>query len=301
MEGRMFDQQVCDEQVFDEATWRTLAAHHARRAERWTIPHLERRQRGDKHPIADFLFEYYPYSPGRLRTWHPGPGVILQGAWKPASGASKYRLTTDGWEIDPSTIDRQRLELVLRLLEGTRTRPAQHGCFGMHEWAMVYRSDPDTIRHNQEPLRLSIEQISTAVEDVGLRCTHIDAFRFFTDAAAPLNAVVLTRESQLDIEQPGCIHANMDLYKYAMWFQPYVPGNLVLDCFELAMQAREIDMRASPYDVTNLGYAPIAIETTEGRAEYVHEQKKITEHAAELRARLASALHSLSATPVPST
>ena len=284
-----------------EAQWRALAAGHARRAELWTIPHLERRRRGEKHPIADFLFEYYPYSPGRLRTWHPGPGITLEGEWKPTSGASAYRNTADGWLLDESTIDHQRLTLALRLLDGTQTRPAQHGCFGMHEWAMVYRSDPDTVRHTQQPLRLSIEQISAAVDDVGLRCTHIDAFRFFTDAAAPLNATVPTRESQPNIEQPGCIHANMDLYKYAMWFQAYVPGDVVLDCFALAMQAREIDMRASPYDVTNLGYEPIAIETTEGRTEYVHEQKIIAEKAAALRERLASALHLVRATPVPST
>lgn len=290
-----------DEQVLSEVQWRARAADHARRAERWTIPHLERRRRGEKHPVADFLFEYYPYSPGRLRTWHPGPGITLEGGWKPTSGASAYTRSIDGWVVDPSTIDNQRLTLALRLLDGTSARPAQHGCFGMHEWAMVYRSDPGEVRHTQQPLRLSIEQISAAVEDVGLRCTHIDAYRFFTDAAVPLNATVPTRESQPDMEQPGCIHANMDLYKYAMWFQAYVPGDLVLDCFALAMQAREIDMRASPYDVTNLGYEPIAIETAEGRLEYVREQKVIAGQAAELRARLASALHCLSATPVPST
>ena len=99
----------------------------------------------------------------------------------------------------------------------------------MHEWAMVYRLEPDQVRHSQQPLRLPIEDINNTVDDVGLRCTHLDAFRFFTDKAALRNNLLPTRANQPNLEQPGCLHANMDLFKYAMWFQPYVPGDLVLD------------------------------------------------------------------------
>jgi hypothetical protein len=45
-------------------------------------------------------------------------------------------------------------------------------------------------------------------------------------------------------------------------------------------------MRASPYDLEDFGFAPIAIETPAGRAEYVRAQQDITERAAPLRARL---------------
>ena len=288
--------------VLDEATWRARARQHARRAEAWTVPHLERRRRGEKHPVLDFLFEYYPYSPGRLRTWHPGLGVALEGDWAPASGASSYESTSSGWTAHTRTVDTTRLSLAIRILEGTLARPAQFSCFGMHEWAMVYRMDPGAVRHRQQPLRLSIDDISAAVDEVGLRCTHIDAFRFFTEDALPLNAVTPTRESQPDLEQPGCLHANMDLFKYAMWFQPYVPGDLVLDCFELAEYAREIDMRASPYDVSDLGYSAITIETVEGRGEYAREQRTIAERAIPLRQALLHELRAIhaAATPVPS-
>ncbi len=78
--------------------------------------------------------------------------------------------------------------------------------------------------------------------------------RFFTDEAAPQNVnrlnIIPTRENQKDIEQLGCLHANMDLYKHCMWFHPMIPGDLVLDCFELARSARTLDMQASPYDLT---------------------------------------------------
>ncbi len=39
------------------------------------------------------------------------------------------------------------------------------------------------------------------------------------------------------------------------------PAELIADCFELARDIRETDMRASPYDLRALGFTPIAIET----------------------------------------
>ena len=84
--------------------------------------------------------------------------------------------------------------------------------------------------------------------------------------------------------------ANMDLYKYAMWFQPYISGNLVVDCFELSVYAREIDMRASPYDLEHLGYSPIAVETIDGRREYASAQRDIAAKAESLRQRLITGL-----------
>jgi len=223
----------------------------------------------------DFLFDYYPYSPGRLGTWHPGLGVCLEGDWEPSSNSHAYTHDGTAWGVDPLAVDRARLALALGILKGTQRRAAQHSCFGMHEWAMVYQTRPSDVRHESESLRLSPTEITEVVDNVGLRCTHIDAFRFFTAEAEPLNEHTPTRARQAHDEQPGCIHANMDLYKYAMWFQPYIPGNLVVDCFELSVDAREIDMRASPYDLEHLGYAPIAVETINGRREYAFAQRDI--------------------------
>lgn len=238
----------------------------------------------------DFLFDYYPYSPGRLATWHPGVGVYLEGNWSPRSSATCYTFTQQGWTVDVRRADLSRLRAALAILEGTASRSAQHSCFGMHEWAMVYQLEPGEIRHEKQPLRVGQDEIADTVHDVGLRCTHIDAFRFFTPAAEPLNAHTPTRKTQPLLEQPGCIHANMDLFKYAMWFQPYLPGDLVLDCFDLAVTAREIDMRASPYDLESLGYAPIAVETSDGRREYAGHQQEIARRAAALRAHLIALL-----------
>src|SRR5699024_9883355 len=157
-------------------------------------------------------------------------------------------------------------------LRGTLGRPGRFNCFGLHEWAMVYRAQE--VRHSQVPLRLGQEGTDEVVRSHPLRCTHFDAFRFFTDEAAPRNERRLDRASQMDLEQPGCLHANMDTYKLALKLGPAVPGELLLDTFELARDIRELDMRASPYDLREWGYQPVPIETAAGKATYVAAQRE---------------------------
>jgi hypothetical protein len=60
-----------------------------------------------------------------------------------------------------------------------------------------------------------------------------------------------------------------------------------MDCLEMAADARAVDMRASPYDLREYGFEPIAVETLAGRAEYVRAQQSVAERAAPLRAILA--------------
>ena len=126
------------------------------------------------------------------------------------------------------------------------------------------------------------------VEAHPVRCTHFDAFRFFTPAAVPLNRLQPTRATQVELEQPGCLHASMDLHKWALKLRPAVPGELALDCFELARDVRRLDMQASPYDLSAVGEVPVRIETPDGKAEYVSRQRGFAERAAGLRARLVS-------------
>ena len=51
-------------------------------------------------------------------------------------------------------------------------------------------------------------------------------------------------------------------------------------------EIREVDMRASPYDVRALGFAPLPIETPAGRADYEALQRTFTARAEPLRTRL---------------
>lgn len=276
-------------EVLAAAQWRPLAETHAARADRATAGHRERAPLHRKHPVEDFLYDYYSVRPMRLRKWHPGIGVALVDAPEHATWRF-YSTSGTVTTVDPVAFWAERgatVDYVEALLRATASRPARLGCFGLHEWAMVYRADEN--RH-AVPLRLGAAATDRVVEDHKLVCTHLDAFRFFTPEAAPLNAVLLARETQAANEQPGCLHANMDLYKWASKLQPAVSSDLVMDCFELAMRVRYLDMRASPYDVAALGLEHVRIETAEGKREYAERQAEFAVEAAALRARLLSSL-----------
>lgn len=276
--------------------WLPRAEAHAERLQTWVAPHLARRARGEAHPVLDFLFTYYAHSPAKLVRWHPGAHVALTGPAADERLAWPLHAEVDAWDghgvVRAVGLDRatwaERKEPAARrvadLLRATASRPGQFACFGLHEWAMVYRSGEP--RHGAVPLRLGATGTDAVVEGAQLQCSHYDAFRFFTPQAVERTALRPTRERQVELEQPGCLHASMDLYRHAFVLGPAVPGELLADCFALAVEVRELDMRASPYDLRAAGYAPVAIETSEGRATYAAAQRAFAARAAALRTRL---------------
>ncbi|MBT2476031.1 3-methyladenine DNA glycosylase [Microbacterium sp. ISL-103] len=272
------------------ADWLERERAHQARADALTAAHRERSARDEKHPVWDFLFTYYSYKPAQLRRWHPGAGVELHEAperlsWRWYSpGASDEGAVPDAERFATDKAD--LAGLIERMLRRTASRPGQFGCFGLHEWAMVYRADEH--RHGV-PLRLGQAGTDAVVENHDLRCTHFDAFRFFTPDAVPRNRTSLTRDDQSLFEQPGCLHAGMDLYKWALKLGPLVPGELLLDAFELARDIRLLDMQAAPYDLSDWHVVPVQIETAEGKAEYVRQQRGFAERGARLRGELLQA------------
>jgi hypothetical protein len=290
--------------------WLPRQTAHVQHVRRYADPYLERRSAGRKHPVEDFLFTYYTQKPGQLLRWHPGAGVVLSGPEAEARTGWKYYRAADAAELAAAglpaespavTVDvdaflrerREALQFAGIILAGTAARPAQFGCFGLHEWAMVYRQDKFDLRHEYLQLRLGSGRTDEVVEENRIRCSHFDAFRFYTPDAVPLNSMVPSRGNQRTMEQPGCLHANMDLYKWAYKLSPGVPSELTLDCFELAQEVRELDMRAAPYDLRELGVEPVRIETSEGKATYVAAQRGFSERAQVLRRRLVGACEDL--------
>ncbi|MGX9297146.1 3-methyladenine DNA glycosylase [Tsukamurella paurometabola] len=280
--------------TLSDGQWEPLAAAHRARLEPFVAAHRDRSARGEKHPVWDFLFTYYGHRPAHLLRWHPGLGTELDGprAAREYGGVRGYEVAGTRVTRDPAVLVKRAgtAAYVARLLEATASRAPVFGCFGLHEWAMVYR-EADRARH-PVPLRLGADGTDDVVRAGALRCTHYDAYRFFTPDAAPRNATVLTRESQVGSEQPGCLHAGMDLYKWAFKLTPGAPSDLVADAFDLARDARELDMRASPYDLSDYGFRPVAIETPEGRREYVRQQAALAERAAPIRERLLAVVRS---------
>ena len=277
-------------QLLPPSAWQERRDRHAARVDPWVRPHLERRRARAAHPVEDFLFTYYSFRPAALQRWHPGFGTVLGGG----EAAEEYAALTGyaevaggvGVPLEHVASRRPLLTALDTLLRATAGRTANFGCFGMHEWAMVYRLPAEQVRHASWPLRLGAPGTDDVVESHRIACSHFDAFRFFTEEARPLNTLQPGRDDRARFEQPACLHAGMDLYKHAFRLVPLVPAELVADCFELARDIRVLDMRASPYDLRGLGYEPVPVETAEGKQQYVAAQRAFADRAEPLRARL---------------
>lgn len=277
-----------------KSDWSEKAARHAERTDLLTRDHLERKARRIKHPIDDFLFTYYNLAPAQMRRWHPGAGVVLQDAadrseWKWYRSAA----SSENYTVDLESFFEKRgktLEYIEHLFQQTMSRPPSFGCFGLHEWAMVYRLTPEQLRHRGLSLRLGATATDSVVETHPIACSHFDAYRFFTPEAKPFNTLNPTRENQPETEQSGCLHAGMDVYKWTMKLGPIIPGDLLLDTFQLAYDIRQVDMQASPYDVSDYGLPAIPIETPAGKRQYSELQKGFTKRGDELRTRVLTAI-----------
>ncbi|KAK1740270.1 hypothetical protein QTG54_009220 [Skeletonema marinoi] len=169
-------------------------------------------------------------------------------------------------------------------------------CYGLHEWAMQYHpegADPPPSAKYQSSLNLRVSRqvINDTVERKGVRCTHVDALRFFAPAAGPLNhhGASLQRMDQLRLEQKGCVHAHMDLLKIGLKLQGFIDSELMVDILEVALAARKLDVEASPYDATEYGAGIVPIETNEGRKVYRERQIGLMQRAEPVRQRLLDA------------
>lgn len=285
-----------NKQVLNESEWLELSTNHYEWAKNFTAGPRLRRDYDEKHPVEDFLFNYYPYPIALLEQWHPGYGAALQFSDPERLPIHlrnrRYKIDGGLCYLDLALMDekeRHRLRWITELLEATQRHVPNFACHGLHEWAMVYRAEE--IRHASiAPLRLSQTEIDALVSSRPITCTHFDAFRFFANPAKPLNRHSLSLDTRHENEQPACVHANMDLYKWAAKSMPWIESDLLLETFRLASQLRDLDMRASPYDLSAWNIRPVKIETPVGRREYETEQRRLAALAVPLRTKLIRAI-----------
>lgn len=297
--------------VMQEGLWRSRATAHAERV-RGILGGMtpSEASAAKENPIANFIFTYYyGFKPNDLTRWSPGAGVPLRVEGCNMASAKEV-LARGDWIEGEGTLELgpQRHPKNLPSLEHTREtmfatsrRLPVRTCFGLHEWAMLYGDDDSSSRFQKNmPLRVTQAQLNAVVDAPGaMQCTHFDAFRFFTEDAKPLNIHRdLARERQPDYEQPGCVHASMDLFKYALRIFPTIPSELLADALSVALEARVLDMRASPYDLGSafppgnefgIDPTPVAVETQAGRKQYADLQLKLSTRAAPIRAKLIDA------------
>lgn len=276
--------------------WIAQAEKHAALINPIADAFLKRRGLGIPHAVHDFLFTYYTCSPQKLKQWIPSFEQQLVTA---ADTQEKYPWLDDYWFETKGNFLSLRNErfhegmlnqakFVIDLCQNVLQRPPRFGCFGMHEWAMVYKLSPEDLRHKGQRLRLTPKELAEFVESQTICCSHYDAYRFFTKEAHPLNILNPVIETRIQMEQGGCLHANMDLYKWSTKLWPWIGSDFLAKTFFLALEGRELDMRASPYDLREAGYSPICIETEDGRREYQKEQIALAERATPLRQELLS-------------
>ena len=265
-----------------------------------------------RHPVYNFMLEYYALkgakSTRRLGRWSPAlsaDGVLLEGASSADIDCGRLSPrgaieTRSGICYDPREFQRgasrEQCSSFLwyrSILSATSDAAPVLHCFGLHEWAMQYQPEgappPPSAKYQAHlPLRVSREQINAAVERSGVSCTHVDALRYFAPAAAPLNkhGSTLQRSQQPDLEQPACVHAAMDLLKIALKLHPWLPAELVGDALEVAIEARTLDVIASPYDLRSYGLEPICIEEESGRAEFKERQLALMARVQPVRTQL---------------
>ncbi len=288
--------------VWDRAEWRQRMQEHAVRVAAHADAFVDRRSRGAKHPVHDFLFTYYSFAPAKLKQWVPPFGVSLEITADDLAACpwlQSERFICEGGmlHLDARRFmprEREFATWVAMLCARILSRPGRFTCYGLHEWAMVYRQSAQQVRHQGYELRMPPQELAAFVESLPVCCSHYDAFRFFTPDARPLNVLQPTLDGRPDLEQAACLHANMDLYKWSSKLWPWTGSDLIGACFELALMGRDLDMRASPYDLSAMGYVPVRIETPEGRAQYEQEQRELAARARGLRERLRACCESLS-------
>jgi len=261
----------------------------------WIEDRLARQPRGVAHPVWDFLFDYYSHAPGQLLRWSPGLGVELLGTNPDQTDFPRdFEATNQGCRLVVHRFPARRIESLqwaCNYLRQIQNREPFWGCFGLHEWAMVYQTE--AIRHRRVPLRLGSLGTDDVVDRYPLQCSHFDASRFFTPASQPKNRWPLSRAHTTQHDQPGCVHVVMDLYKFCYKIVPWIDSELLADAFELAVEGRRLDMRASPYDLRDYGLEPIAIETKPGREVYLQAQRELAQAGLQLRPRVIAAYERL--------
>lgn len=107
------------------SAWKEAQAAHEARTDNLTRAHSERKARGEKHAVEDFMFSYYRLSVGKLREWHPGHGATLLGSDEELEGyrsPTQYLRGPDGLTLNSAPLMEKRQSTVtyaLNLLERT--------------------------------------------------------------------------------------------------------------------------------------------------------------------------------------
>jgi hypothetical protein len=135
--------------------WTSRAKKHDALIHPITDAFLKRRGLGQTHAVHDFLFTYYSCSPLKLKQWVPSFEEELE---MTDSIRQDYSWLTDYWfSLNEGMLSlrkerihksaRAQARFIADLCANISQRAPRFGCYGLHEWAMVYKESAEALRH----------------------------------------------------------------------------------------------------------------------------------------------------------
>jgi hypothetical protein len=120
----------------------------------------------NKHPIFNFLHKYYSYSAESLKQYSPGMACLLTETnvkdFEERVLHSRFAIIEEDRSVQYQVIDirdfrgQQKIKNIRRnreLLKNTMGRNPVFSCYGLHEWAMLYKGN--TKHQHELDLRVS--------------------------------------------------------------------------------------------------------------------------------------------------
>ena len=92
------------------------------------------------------------------------------------------------------------------------------------------------------------------------------------------------------MEQPGCLHAGMDVYKWAFKLTRWCRASWWPTASTWRARSGCSTCRPRRTTCASSGYQPVPIETPEGKAAYLERQRAFAERSNALRRRLLTVL-----------
>ncbi len=270
----------------DEPTWRARADAHAARADALTAGTGPPCAPGEP-PGRGLPLHLLPHPPGAAARLAPGAGVSLANA---AERQGWQHYTPDGSRVDPTTIrpaTSRPSAACSRPPPPDRPTSAASGCTS-GRWSTA----PTRRVHPARPLRLGATGTDVVVEHHRVRCTHYDAYRFFTAdrrARSTRRPDPGARPGRAASSRAACTRRWTSTSGRRSWVRS-CPASCCWTRSRSPATSASLDMRASPYDLAAHGYTPVRIETAAGKAEYAEAQRGFAARGATLRRRLLETL-----------
>ena len=249
-------------------------------------------QRGEAHPVWDFLFSYYSLRPRQLRRWHPGYGVALGGASaRPLPGPRRLRHARRDGGRHPRASAGSRADTVAFIADLLRATAASARPTELLRAARVGDGLPDAPTSATSRFRCGWAPRAPTRWSSRCRCAAATSTPTGSSPSPPRAAQRRAAEPAVaGRHRTAGVRARQHGSVQVVLQTRPAGGVGAADGLprprRRCPRARHACQPVRPGRTTD--FAPIAIETPAGRTEYVRRQQDVADRAAPLRAALLS-------------